>query len=785
MPSYTLQIILEGKDRASAALGSVQRGISGVATVAGGMIAANVIGKLWDAISSIPGKAIASYTFFERLEFSLKNLAARELLNSGDVSTMAEALLKAEPAAGALLTWTRQLAINSPFSTESVANVMRTALAYGFTVDESKDLTDILVDVAAGAGLPEEKLGLIALALGQIQAKGKLSAQEINQLAETGIPVRQILADAMGISTAAVMKLGEEGKLLSADTLPLIIDAMRVFDGAAAAQTKTFGGLISTLGDVEQIGLKEFFTGTFTAIQPYLDAFVTRVSSPEAYATMRSWGDVLGGYVAGVFAFMSGTILPAFQVAIWFVAANWETFKTALLAVGAVLGGVLVSGAISMLIGLLGLLLSPIGLLVIAAAALGTAWGENWGGIREKTAVVIDWLRDNVWAWLQGTAFPWVIDVGLPALRGAWEAVWPVIKSVVETVYLFFKDVVWAWLTMAFGLLRDTVLPSLRDAFTEIWPIIQGAVMAVFTWLKDTFLPWLRDTAFPWIKDTGLPAIKLAFELVWAAISGAVRAVYLFFKDTVWPWLRDTAFPWLQATALPALKLAFETAWDGIKIAVKATYEFFMNTVWPWLRDVAWPWLKDVALPALTSAFETAWSGIKSAVDTSYAFFRDVVWPWLQTAMENISGWIDTAKGNWSTAWGAISGAVETARGVISGTIETIKSVVDGAIGKINGLITLINNIPGVEIPSIPGVPGFASGVRNFAGGMAIVGERGPELLRLPRGSDVFSNRESRGMLQGGTTITNQYELTAHYRYQDERDLRDDIRMLQLLSPGT
>lgn len=36
------------------------------------------------------------------------------------------------------------------------------------------------------------------------------------------------------------------------------------------------------------------------------------------------------------------------------------------------------------------------------------------------------------------------------------------------------------------------------------------------------------------------------------------------------------------------------------------------------------------------------------------------------------------------------------------------------------------------------GVPGFATGVQNFVGGRAIVGEKGPELVNLPRGSDVI-----------------------------------------------
>jgi len=41
--------------------------------------------------------------------------------------------------------------------------------------------------------------------------------------------------------------------------------------------------------------------------------------------------------------------------------------------------------------------------------------------------------------------------------------------------------------------------------------------------------------------------------------------------------------------------------------------------------------------------------------------------------------------------------------------------------------------------------PGFATGVRNFGGGTALVGERGPELVSLPTGSNVHTN----GMLNG------------------------------------
>ena len=50
-------------------------------------------------------------------------------------------------------------------------------------------------------------------------------------------------------------------------------------------------------------------------------------------------------------------------------------------------------------------------------------------------------------------------------------------------------------------------------------------------------------------------------------------------------------------------------------------------------------------------------------------------------------------------------------------------------------------------------LPGFADGVTNFKGGFAIVGERGPEVLRLPKGSDVIPNHALNSMMpSSGTT---------------------------------
>jgi phage-related protein len=76
------------------------------------------------------------------------------------------------------------------------------------------------------------------------------------------------------------------------------------------------------------------------------------------------------------------------------------------------------------------------------------------------------------------------------------------------------------------------------------------------------------------------------------------------------------------------------------------------------------------------------------------------------------------------------------------------------------------------------GLLGFARGVRNFAGGLAMVGERGAELVRLPRGSDVFRRADVgqalRGAAGGGTSVSAEVNITTSL-------LKDFLELKRLL----
>ena len=50
-------------------------------------------------------------------------------------------------------------------------------------------------------------------------------------------------------------------------------------------------------------------------------------------------------------------------------------------------------------------------------------------------------------------------------------------------------------------------------------------------------------------------------------------------------------------------------------------------------------------------------------------------------------------------------------------------------------------------------IPNFAAGTPNFGGGMALVGERGPEVVNLPGGSSITPHLLSKGSMGGGVSI--------------------------------
>jgi tape measure domain-containing protein len=145
----------------------------------------------------------------------------------------------------------------SPFSfTESVKGAQR-LLAVGFAGDKLKETLTDIGDAAAGTGGSTDDFMGIGRAIGQMRNKGKVSMEEINQLADRNIPALQILQKQLKLTDDEMSKLMAGDMTISADkAIPAILKGFHeLYGGSMAEAAKTFPGQVSNLQSaVTQLG---------------------------------------------------------------------------------------------------------------------------------------------------------------------------------------------------------------------------------------------------------------------------------------------------------------------------------------------------------------------------------------------------------------------------------------------------------------------------------------------------------------------------------------------------
>lgn len=89
-------------------------------------------------------------------------------------------------------------------------------------------------------------------------------------------------------------------------------------------------------------------------------------------------------------------------------------------------------------------------------------------------------------------------------------------------------------------------------------------------------------------------------------------------------------------------------------------------------------------------------------------------------------------------------------------------NILDAAVGLFLqvGSTGLLGKKLAKNINSTPAVPGYASGTNSAARGLAMVGERGPELVQFRGGERVYDAQRTRGMMAGGDRL--QVEVVAN-----------------------
>lgn len=89
-----------------------------------------------------------------------------------------------------------------------------------------------------------------------------------------------------------------------------------------------------------------------------------------------------------------------------------------------------------------------------------------------------------------------------------------------------------------------------------------------------------------------------------------------------------------------------------------------------------------------------------------------------------------------------------------NGIFDMIFGAFMGGIGGGFGMGGGMRGISSITGSSGGFFPGFASGTNYAPGGLAWVGERGPELVNLPRGSQVYDHQRSMAMVANGNSLS-------------------------------
>ena len=431
-------------------------------------------------------------------------------------------------------------------------------------------------------------------------------------------------------------------------------------------------------------------------------------------------------------------LLSAFVMGVYDLLAALEN-NIIPLSILSIAGALKILGAVIMghpLVALLTVILMAVGL-------LHQAWNTNVGGIQEKWAEFVHWFETDGMPVIQD-AIAWFEENVGPALSAAFQ--W------------FLEEAVPALITGLKWLFEEG-FPALGRAISEFYEANRPALERIFTWLTDEAIPDVIEGFkgfIDWLIENGPTILSLMGQLV--GFGAQLLSVWLTIASYVIPVLWNGLMLLLEP--LGTLGEAFGVLLTVVDLTMKEIGRIVARVV-AFITEV-------IAL--FETVWNATWTEIQSRVDIFVGAFEEAKIA-IGNLIDELAAWVDTAGGIIEGVINDISNAIYTVIAAIQKAIDIINTFI-GAKDKVS---TLTGSVPiyykpQTQPPPAPYQPPpsggtggtgagykppmqFATGVTNFAGGFAIVGERGPELLRLPPHTSVEPNLDSLGHGSDGVTI--------------------------------
>jgi tape measure domain-containing protein len=207
-----------------------------------------------------------------------------------------ETMLGSAQKAQSFLAELQAFAAATPFEFPGLISSAQKLLAMGFAAEEVIPMLTNIGDATAALGGSPELLGRITTVLGQMKQKGKVQAEEMLQLAESGIPAWEFLAKKLGVDIPAAMAMVSAGTVTADVAISALLGGMEAkFGGLMAKQSASFAGMISTMKDNARAGAAFIVEPMFLAVNRVMSVLMNGGATQQLNAVMVQ----LRGTVAG------------------------------------------------------------------------------------------------------------------------------------------------------------------------------------------------------------------------------------------------------------------------------------------------------------------------------------------------------------------------------------------------------------------------------------------------------------------------------------------------------